>query len=378
MRISLKKDVLKDLPPKTRQCVVLELPSKSLKKIAGLRADALKAGSIVDPREREAKKREIMSLLYTETGQAKIDPVVEYVQELLETTDKKMLIFGHHLSMLDGLSAFLTKANVKFIRIDGSNTLNQRQDACDSFQTDAEVRVGVLSIMAAGVGLTLHEADLVIFAELFWTPASILQAEDRAHRIGRRGCVDVKFLLADGSFDDTMWPMVNKKLDTLGRMLDGQADMQMTSSNQTQRLEHIPKVESETIVIPDEDAALSLFLLDTESVFLNDESHLPRTPLKGSITSSTPKSIKHTSLKGKTTETASDPQPSNRFPLSNNMEDSKKPAQKQQPALFSIFQKRPLLDTIDDDIEVVSSSTPKKQKRIEKITLDESGDEELS
>jgi hypothetical protein len=42
-----------------------------------------------------------------------------------------------------------------------------------------------------------------------------MQAEDRAHRIGQRDCVNVQYLLAKGTFDDTFWPLILKKLDVL-------------------------------------------------------------------------------------------------------------------------------------------------------------------
>lgn len=60
--------------------------------------------------------------------------------------------------------------NVSYIRIDGTTPSAERQQLCDRFQCSAKTCVAVLSITAANMGLTLHSADLVIFAELFWNP----------------------------------------------------------------------------------------------------------------------------------------------------------------------------------------------------------------
>ena len=81
-----------------------------------------------------------------------------------------------------------------YIRIDGRTNGAIRQGLVTQFQTDPSVRVAVLAITAAGVGLTLTAARTVFFSEMFWTPGSLIQAEDRVHRIGQTGSVLIKYV----------------------------------------------------------------------------------------------------------------------------------------------------------------------------------------
>lgn len=61
-------------------------------------------------------------------------------------------------------------------------------------------------------GLTLTAASHVVFAELYWNPGHVKQAEDRAHRIGQTSSVHVHYLIAKGTFDMVMWAMMNRKV----------------------------------------------------------------------------------------------------------------------------------------------------------------------
>ena len=59
----------------------------------------------------------------------------------------------------------------------------------------------------------------MVFAEYSWTPGDMVQAEDRAHRIGQRQSVNVQYLHVKKSIDDVMWKTLATKLDNVGQVL---------------------------------------------------------------------------------------------------------------------------------------------------------------
>lgn len=62
------------------------------------------------------------------------------------------------------------------------------------------VQIALLSITACSHGLNLTEAGTVVFAELYWVPGTIVQAEDRAHRIGTEySSIDIHYLIGEVS-----------------------------------------------------------------------------------------------------------------------------------------------------------------------------------
>jgi SWI/SNF-related matrix-associated actin-dependent regulator 1 of chromatin subfamily A len=96
-----------------------------------------------------------------------------------------------------------------------------RQEAITSFQNDPSVRVAILGVTAASVAVTLTAASTVWFAELFWTPAIQIQAEDRCHRIGQQSIVRCVYFHANGSLDDLLWKLLEQKYRDLGEFVEG-------------------------------------------------------------------------------------------------------------------------------------------------------------
>ncbi|XP_078085287.1 SWI/SNF-related matrix-associated actin-dependent regulator of chromatin subfamily A-like protein 1 [Mustelus asterias] len=210
----LKSDVLSQLPAKRRKMVLVEPEVESAKARAALKAAAKE---MTKDHKTKREKKEALLLFYNSTAEAKVRAIIEYVSDLLESGRDKFLVFGHHRLVLDALCATLGDKKVPFIRIDGSTSSSDRQSLCEQFQFSETRCVAVLSITAANMGLTLSSADLVIIAELFWNPGILFQAEDRVHRIGQSNCVDIHYLVARGTADDYLWPMIQEKVKILGQ-----------------------------------------------------------------------------------------------------------------------------------------------------------------
>uniref|UniRef100_A0A8C3HJ49 SWI/SNF-related matrix-associated actin-dependent regulator of chromatin subfamily A-like protein 1 n=1 Tax=Chrysemys picta bellii TaxID=8478 RepID=A0A8C3HJ49_CHRPI len=209
----LKSDVLSQLPAKQRKMVVVAPEGMNAKTKAELAATAKEMSKGYKSKQQE---KEALLLFYNRTAEAKIRSVIEYILELLESGRDKFLVFAHHKIVLNAISKALENKHVGYIRIDGSTSSAERQSLCQKFQFSEKHSVAVLSLTAANTGLTLSSADLVVFAELFWNPGVLIQAEDRAHRIGQTSSVNVHYLVAKGTADDYLWPMIQEKIKVLG------------------------------------------------------------------------------------------------------------------------------------------------------------------
>lgn len=207
----LKKDVLKELPEKRRQKVPIEpAATKLVKELRG---------------QMENMADESISMLFKKLASVKLPEVKEYVVEVLDRGNEKFIVFGHHHVMLDGLEEALQKRlkqdGLSYVRICGATPAAKRLDYVNEFQDNPDCRVALLSITACCEGLTLTAAGLVIFAELYWVPGTVEQAEARAHRIGTKHTkVVVEFLVVPGTPDDLIFNKLERKKRDCSSILD--------------------------------------------------------------------------------------------------------------------------------------------------------------
>ncbi|XP_061718834.1 SWI/SNF-related matrix-associated actin-dependent regulator of chromatin subfamily A-like protein 1 isoform X2 [Cydia pomonella] len=228
-----KEEVLTELEQKTRESVILDetLLEFSKEDKTGLSQMAESYRSC-----RASERHTALLNFFSESSRVKIPAICKYIRQLLVSTKDKFLVFAHHRAVVDAICSTLDEEEVHYICITGSTPTNARADLVDKFQYVESCRCGVLSITAANSGLTLTAAKLVLFAELHWNPGILTQAESRAHRIGQRGGVCARYLLARGTCDDHMWPMLQGKLNVLNNVgLSGDSFEGTTTKHQCSR-----------------------------------------------------------------------------------------------------------------------------------------------
>jgi superfamily II DNA or RNA helicase len=155
---------------------------------------------------------------FAEAGSAKLDWLMSHIPELLEE-GRQILVFSQFTSMLALIAEGLTAQNIVFETLTGDT--RDRETPIARFQS-GEVRVFLLSLKAGGVGLNLTAADTVIHYDPWWNPAVEAQATARAHRIGQTKPVFVTKLVSQGTLEERMMGLLERKRELAAALLEGE------------------------------------------------------------------------------------------------------------------------------------------------------------
>ena len=217
----LKQDVAPELPPRTEVVLRCELAPDEHALYEAIRAATLEdvvrrigeGGGVLAALEALLRLRQAACHPALVPGQAA--PSSSKLELLLEVLDSvvaeghKAIVFSQWTSLLDLTEPALERAGIPFTRLDGST--RDRAGVVSRFQAAAGPPVLLISLKAGGTGLNLTAADHVFLLDPWWNPAVEDQAADRAHRIGQERPVLVYRLVAEGTVEERILVLQERK-----------------------------------------------------------------------------------------------------------------------------------------------------------------------
>lgn len=208
-----KKDVLKQLPDKTRQYITCAITNR--KEYQDAENNFLnylrQYKNADDDRINRAMRGEVMVRMQTLkeiAARGKVKAVADFIHDVIDGGEK-LIMFAYLKEVVMALKAEFPDA----VTVTGSDNATQKQNAVDRFQNDPECKLIILNFKSGGTGLTLTAASRVGFIEFPWTYSDCEQAEDRAHRNGQKNAVNCYYFLGDKTIDEYMYKVIQIKKD---------------------------------------------------------------------------------------------------------------------------------------------------------------------
>jgi SNF2 family DNA or RNA helicase len=217
-----KKECLPELPP--LQFVTLSIkPSLEGNELVKELSSILKTGMTDDEVLKALQSAdEHISKLRAALGLAKASSAAYFLRDYLQEGTHKVLIYAHHLKVIDHLMRNLEDFNP--VKIDGRSTSVMRGKAVDAFLNDPKCRV-FIGNEAASTGLTLinekNQCRDVFFVEASYVPSTNLQFAARVHRLGQKDGVLARYMVATNTIDDRIMDIVTRKTNEIAELLDG-------------------------------------------------------------------------------------------------------------------------------------------------------------
>lgn len=137
-----------------------------------------------------------------------------------KSTEGKSIVFSCWTRSLDLVAHHLSLQNINFARIDGSYSLSQRQKILDTYESDEQTRILLMTTGTGAVGLNLTVANCVYLLEPQWNPMVEKQAIARVLRLGQHRDVKVMRYFVNETYEGNMRSQQLRKLG-LAKHIDG-------------------------------------------------------------------------------------------------------------------------------------------------------------
>ena len=148
---------------------------------------------------------------------------LERLRELLaqiKDSGHRPLIFSQFTKVFPHIEKLMEEQEMTAYKLTGSTPIKDRLSMVQAFNAGSRDAF-LVSLKAGGVGLNLTSADVVILVDLWWNPAVEEQAIARAHRMGQKNTVEVIRLITQGTIEEKIMEIQERKKDLIANVLEG-------------------------------------------------------------------------------------------------------------------------------------------------------------
>jgi SNF2 family DNA or RNA helicase len=210
-----KFEALKDLPDKTYQRTILEMDDAEFQVYDDIENSV--ANEFVEHPTRNPLT--IMLRLRQYTAHLKIKPVVELIENILETGEK-VVVVDYFKDGLYELKKVLGDAAALHT---GDQTVEERAEIVKQFQDpNSPIKVFLGSIQTCNYGLTLTAASILFIITLPHSVGEYDQVSDRLHRIGQKNAVNIYPLIFPDTIDDYVFSAIESKRKEIVKVMDNE------------------------------------------------------------------------------------------------------------------------------------------------------------
>ena len=222
-----KKDCL-DLPELTYVERDAPLTSQQMKfyKLLKERMTMVAAGEEVSAVNAATNINKLLQIsggaVYSDTGEVvefDVSNRLKVVHEVIDEASHKVLVFVPFTHTIELLREYLEKHHITCDVINGKVPVNRRHEIINDFQTTDKVRVLIIQPQAASHGLTLTEANVVIWYAPVTSVETYLQANARINRPGQRNPMTVVHVTGS-DVEARLYKMLSTNINNHEKLID--------------------------------------------------------------------------------------------------------------------------------------------------------------
>ncbi|NET09448.1 MAG: DEAD/DEAH box helicase, partial [Symploca sp. SIO2B6] len=236
-RVKTDTSIIKDLPDKVEQklycnltkeqaslyeAVLKDVEEKLKEDVDGIQRKGMILATLTKLKQICNHPRQFLQdeSEFTPERSHKLSRLMEMVDEVIEERESA-LVFTQFREIGDALEKYLRHTrHINTYYLHGGTNRKKRENMIEAFQDpDSEPSIFVLSLKAAGVGITLTQANHVFHFDRWWNPAVEDQATDRAFRIGQKKNVFVHKFVAMGTLEERIDEMIEDKKKLAGAIV---------------------------------------------------------------------------------------------------------------------------------------------------------------